>query len=486
MGNAETADGSDPAWNSHSQLDPRPALDPPAEEMRRVGYALVDEIVEHLTTLGSQRVARRGTRADFASLVDEPCPTASTSISDCMQFFFERVLPDMTRVNHPRFHGYIPCPSSYAGAIGQMLAAGTNPFVGSWLGGSTVSALELTVLRWIAELLEFRSDAAGIFTSGGSMANLVALASARERFGEDARNKGVIYVSSEGHASVNKAASILGFNPQAVRTIEVDTHYRMDVSSLEQAIRADREAGDLPFFVTANAGTTNTGSIDPLAEIAEVCRRLGVWFHVDAAYGGFAKLSSCVSERLAGMEQADSLTLDPHKWLYCPVGIGCVLVRDRLSMERAFSTTGSYLKDLPVDEVNFMDRGPELSRPARVLPVWMVLRSAGRTGLAEQIDRDIELARLAAELLSDDERLEVIPPDLSVVAFRHRRRPDQSEQQRSAQDDALMEATLESGELMLSTTLVGGLNTLRLVVMNHRTQEADVRRSVQQVLSHVG
>jgi aromatic-L-amino-acid decarboxylase len=460
---------------------PRRSLDPDAESMRRIGYDMVDRIVGHLTTLSDQRVARRGSAAEFAAQVDETLPVASSSIESCLQFFFDRVVPNMTHVNHPRFHAYIPCPSSFAGAIGEMLAAGTNPFVGSWLGGATVSALELTVLRWITEMLGYSRDAGGIFTSGGSMANLVGLAAARAKFGRDIIERGTIYVSREGHASMNKAAMILGFPEHALRIINVDNGFRMIPENLERTIAGDRAKGRVPFFVSANAGTTNTGAVDPLPELASICSSSDVWFHVDAAYGGFAAISEDVRPSFRGMELADSLTLDPHKWLYCPIGIGCALVREPRFLEQAFSTGGDYLKDLPSDEINFLDRGPELTRPARVLSVWMVIRSVGRPGLAAQIDEDIRLARLAAELLDEDDRLEVLEPGLSIVPFRHRRLPNEPESKRAARDSTLMETTLADGELMLSTTMLGDLNTLRLVVMNHRTTEQDIRRSVARI-----
>lgn len=459
----------------------RTSLDPDAETMRRLGYELIDRVVEHLTTLSDQRVARRGDYAKFVGLVDEPLPEIPSKIEDCFDFFFERVVPDMTRVNHPRFHAYIPCPSSFAGAMGEMLAAGTNPFVGSWLGGATLCALELTVIRWIAQMLGYEPQAAGILTSGGSMANLVGLAAARDKCGRDALQRGTIYVSREGHASVNKAAAILGFPAESIRTVGVDPQLRMDVNELKTAIEADRSDGRLPFFVSANAGTVNTGAIDPLTEVADVCRDKGLWFHVDAAYGGFAAITSEGRTLMRGMERADSLTLDPHKWLYCPIGVGCALVREAEFLERAFSTHGSYLKDLPANEVNFLERGPELSRPARVLSVWMVIRSVGREALANQIREDMRLARLAAKLLSEDARLEVHKPVLSVVTFRHRQRAGESETERAARDTELMETTLDDGELMLSTTFLGEQNTLRFVVMNHRTTEADVRRSVNRI-----
>jgi glutamate/tyrosine decarboxylase-like PLP-dependent enzyme len=463
-------------------LKRRPSLDPDLEEMRRLGHAAIDRIVEHLASLGEQRVARRGTASEFAALVDEPLPEEGFGEEDSLRFFFERVVPSMTRVNHPRFHAYIPCPSSFAGALGEILAAGTNPFVGSWLGGATVSSLELTVLRWIAETVGYPSDGAGILTSGGSIANLVALAAARAKFGRETLDSGRIYVSEEGHASMNRAATLLGYAPDAVRRVPVDDRLRMKPDHLRRWIHEDRAAGLRPFFVCVNAGTTNTGAIDPLEETADLCAELELWLHVDAAYGGFAALTEEGRALLAGMDRAHSLTVDPHKWLYVPMGVGCVLLRDAEALETAFSEHSDYLQDLPPDEVNFLDRGPELSRPGRVLSVWMLLRSLGRRELARHVEKDFRLARLAADLIRADDRFELVDePQMTVVAFRHRAQAGETEEHRAARDLELMEKTLADGGLMMSTTLTGGRTALRFVVMNHRTTEDDVRRSVASI-----
>ncbi len=459
----------------------RKSLDPDPESMRRLGHEAVDRIVDYLDALGEMPVASRGSNEEFAQIVDEPTPLGPSALDDCMEFFFRQVVPGMTRVNHPRFHAYIPCPSSFPASIGAVLAAGTNPFVGSWLGGATVASLELTVLRWIKELLQLHPASEGVFTSGGSVANLVGIASARSKFGRGIVNNGVVYVSQQGHGSVEKAAAITGFDPDNIRYIETGRDCCIDVQMLEKQIACDRATGLVPFFVSANAGTTNTGAIDDLESIAEICRRDGLWFHVDAAYGGFAAMVPEIRQQMAGIERADSLTLDPHKWLYCPMGVGCAFVQNQTHLETAFSTSGQYLKDLPPDEVNFFDRGPELSRPARVLPVWMLLRSVGREALVDQIRTDIRLAHLASELLELDERFEVDPVGLSIVPFRHRARVGEDEVARACRDDALIEATLTDGELMLSSTTLDGVNTLRLVVMNHRTTESDIRRSVARI-----
>ncbi len=234
------------------------------------------------------------------------------------------------------------------------------------------------------------------------MANLSALAAARsQRAGE------IVYVSEEGHGSMEKAARVIGFPEAAIRRVAVDDRLRMTAPRLDEAISADRARGLQPLFVCANAGTTNTGAIDPLDAIADVCREQGAWFHVDGAYGGFAAVTREGRALLEGMERADSITLDPHKWLYCPMGVGCLLVRDSAALTGAFRAHGEYLKDLPKDEVNFLDRGPELSRPARALSVWMLLRSAGADAIREQIEEDLRLARLAAQLIEQDPRFEI-------------------------------------------------------------------------------
>lgn len=451
--------------------------------MRRIAHAAADRLVDALIQLPNKPVAQRASSRELAALVDEALPTQGHALGDCLDFFFTRVEPRMTRVNHPRFHAYIPCPGSFAGMLGDWLAAATNPFLGSWLGGATLASLELTVLRWIAELVGYPAHAGGILTSGGSMANLTGLAAARARVGtSDALARGTLYVSNEGHASMDKAATLLGFLPSALRRVPVDARMRMRPDALAELIRADRNAGRHPLLVCANAGTTNTGAIDPLEAIADLCQQEALWLHVDGAYGGFAAVADEGRRRLAGMERADSLTLDPHKWLWAPMGVGCALVRDASALEAAFAAHGDYLQDLPADEINFLSRGPELSRPARVLPVWMVIRTIGREGLAAQVEADLHLAQLAADLLSADGRFELVdPPQLSVVAFRHRGREGEDESARAARDRQLMERTLADGTCMLSTTVTGGRSALRLVVMNHRSSEADVRLSVSKV-----
>ncbi len=454
-------------------------LDPSLEEMRRLGYAAVDAVLADQGRLSDRRVARRADSPQLLASIDEPLPRQGLGADSSIDFLFERIVPAMTRVNHPRFHAYIPVPGSFYGFLGELLAAGTNAFVGSWLGGASFVTLELVVLRWIAEAVGYPGEAAGVLTSGGSLANLTGLAAARERYGPTGLERGVLYVSDQGHHSFAKAARVLGFRDESLRVIESDHEFRLDCRQLHDQIRADRHAGRLPMLVCANAGTTNTGAVDPLDEIADLCAGENLWLHVDGAYGGFAALSEHGRGLLRGMDRADSLTLDPHKWLYVPMGVGCALCRHRELLERAFRSDAHYLQDVPRHEVNFFDRGPELSRPARALSVWMLIRSVGLDRLCREVEHDLELARLAETLIAEDPDLEVVvPTSLSIVVFRHRLRFGETEQQRSARDRLLVEAILEDGTLMLSSTDLGGRTALRLVVMNHRTTESEVRRSV--------
>jgi glutamate/tyrosine decarboxylase-like PLP-dependent enzyme len=450
--------------------------------MRRLGYAAVDLVVDYLQGLSDDPVGRRSAGTEVSALVNEPLPLDGKGADDCLAFLFERVLPGLTRVNHPRFHAFIPAPGNYYSAVAEMVAAATNPFVGSWLGGTTVAALELLTLRWIAEAVGYDTHAAGVLTSGGSIANLCAVAAARHRYGLGTLDNGVLYFSEQGHESAEKAARTLGYADDSLCRVPVDSRYRLQVDLLREQIAEDRRQGRHPFFVCANAGTTNTGAIDPLRDIGRLCHDEGLWFHVDGAYGGFAAISDSGRSRLGGMADADSLTLDPHKWLYCPMGVGCVLVRDRGCLEGAFRAEGDYLRDVHRDEVNFFDRGPELSRPARVFPVWMLLRTVGLNALAEQVQADLELALEARDLLAATPGLEIAAPvELSVVAFRHRARGDESEAERARRDHELMERTLAAGEIMLSTTELDGRSALRFVVQNHRTDRAELERSIAEI-----
>jgi glutamate/tyrosine decarboxylase-like PLP-dependent enzyme len=454
----------------------RVGLDPAPEEMRAIGYRVVDWLVDDLARLSTVPVANLDSLDSLLRSFDAPLPQEPTPVEDSLDVLGRVALPHMTRVNHPRFHAYIPAPGSFHGALGTFLAAGLNPFLGSSLGGASFAALELLTLRWIAEAVGYPRDAEGIFTSGGSMANLGALAAARATC--DTWRSAKVFVSEQGHASMEKAALVLGFDPGQIERIATDKTFRLQPEVVLERFRAARAAGLQPLFLSANAGSTNTGSVDPLDRLADVCAAEGVWFHVDAAYGGFAALTARGRALLAGMEHADSLTLDPHKWLYTPIGCGCLLVNRPGGLERAFSAHGDYLKDVATAEVNFFDRGPELSRPARALAVWLLMRSVGVEALRREIDADLDLAVVAEELLDAEPHFEVVHRSLSIVTFRLRAGVGETEERRAAREEALVQHLLRGGDALVSGTTLHGRSALRFVVLNHHTDEAEVRRSV--------
>ncbi|MEZ5964464.1 MAG: aminotransferase class V-fold PLP-dependent enzyme [Planctomycetota bacterium] len=447
-------------------------LVPDLETMRRLGHAAVDAIAAHLEGQRQLRVGERHTAADLHAAVGEPLPEEGVGMEACLERFFDHLVPRCTQTNHPRFFAYIPGPGSYAGALGEFVAAATNFFVGTWLGGAAMAQLEVEVLDWLRQALALPGGVTGVLTSGGSVANLSALAAALATRPEERANA-VVYTSSETHHSMAKAARILGVTH--VRTLATDSEQRLSPTALAEAIADDRAASRWPAFVCANAGSTTTGSVDPIAAIADVCAQVGAWLHVDAAYGGAVALLPEHRPTFAGLERADSITLDPHKWLYVPFESGCLLTARVADLERGFASgPAGYLQDIPDAEVNFFARGPELTRGNRALKLWFLLRACGLEQIRNAIRSDLACARLACALVVEDPRLEVVtPPRLSVFTFASRAGEDATQR--------LMEAVLADGFLMLSSSRVDGRYVLRWCVANARTTTDDVRQAVARV-----
>ncbi|NIP77845.1 MAG: aminotransferase class I/II-fold pyridoxal phosphate-dependent enzyme, partial [Gemmatimonadetes bacterium] len=351
-----------------------------------------------------------------------------------------------------------------------------------WLESAGPSALELEVLGWFKEWVGYPESAAGLLMSGGSAANLTGMVTARtERLGAS-WDDGVLYVSRQTHSSVERAARILGFRSDRIRTIAVDDGFRMRPAGLRRAIVEDRARGLRPFLVVANGGATSTGAVDPLAELAEVCEGEGAWLHVDAAYGGFAILADRGRAALAGLGRADSITLDPHKWLFQPFEAGCLLVRRGRELVDAFHIMPDYLQDTEVErgalpddaEVNFADRGPQLTRSFRALKIWLTVRFWGLDRIRESVARGIALAERAEDRIRRSPTLELLSPAaLGIVCFHG---PDGE-----AADAERIRRLSESGVGMISSTRVGGRYALRLCILNHRSRWEDV----ETVISHL-
>ena len=450
-----------------------------AATMRELGYRVVDLLVDRVAGLDESRVWRGASRAEMESRLREPPPERPTDFDELLRRLEADVLPFTGHHDHPRFFGYIPSCPTWPGILGDFVASGVNIFAGTWLQSAGASTVELVVLDWFRQWVGYPGQASGIVLSGGSQANLTAIACAQETKPGGRSENAVVYVSTQVHSSLTRALRILGFRSEQVRALPVDERYRLRPDALAAAVEKDVRAGREPFLAVANAGATNTGAVDPLREIAAVCADAGVWLHVDAAYGGFAVLTERGREWLAGIDQADSITLDPHKWLYQPYEAGCLLVREGPLLSRAFHIMPEYLQDTAVGgvEVNFADRGVQLTRSARALKLWLSLQYFGVEAFRGAIDRSLDLAVAAEERIRASRELELLSPaTLGVVCFR--RRPDGVRGEGSLErlNAQLDRKLLESGEGMVSSTRVDGRYALRLCVLNHRSTQEDVER----------
>jgi aromatic-L-amino-acid decarboxylase len=443
----------------------------PPDDMRRLGYRVVDRIVDHLTELGELPPIRVGDAGELRAALGGPPPEAGSDPDAALDALFEQVLPYIQAGDHPRFFARIGSPSNYMSVLADAVASGFNVFTGSWTGGSGPATVELVVLDWLRVVCGLPEGADGVLVTGGSVASLVALAAARTaRFGERAPAEAVAYVSSEGHASIPRALRLLGVTH--VRIVPARSDCRLAADDVRAAIAADRAAGLEPFCVVGTAGTTSTGAVDPLDELAD----LGLWLHVDGAYGAPAVLTDGGRAALAGMERADSLVLDPHKWLFQPYEIGCVLVREPGLLERTFALSGVYLRDTLGGEVNFRDRSVQLTRGGRALKLWLSIRVFGLAAFRDAVARGIALAEHAEALLRERPGWEVVTPaQLAIVCFR--RDGDDALQSRIAA------AMVADGFAAPSTTELGGRVVLRLCTINPRTTDADIARTIERMES---
>lgn len=468
---------------------PSHGLDP--EEFRRLGRIAVDLAAEHLARAAAGPVFRPMAPEERRALLDEPLPSRGEPIAESLAFARDRILVHPMGNGHPRFFGWVNSPPSHAGVIAEFLAAALNPSVAGGDHGAVY--LERCAVRWIMELTGFPVEGSmGLLASGGSMANLIGLAAARhwaaredgwnvrEEGLSSARPRGTLYLTEEGHSCLRKAAELLGLGSGAIRIVPVDDELRMRADALRDLVRADRAAGFRPFCVAASAGTVNTGAIDPLDRIADVCDGEGLWLHVDGAYGAVAASLPELAEATAGLSRARSLALDAHKWLSVPIECGCALVRDGANLRDAFSLVPPYLRTeegkgfggLPW----FSEYGPQQTRGFRALKLWMTLRTVGREGIEAMIRSNIAMAGRLADRVDQAQDLErLAPAPLSIVCFRYVPAGARGDEARL---DALNKRTMEriqsEGEVFLSGTTIRGRFALRACVLHYATAAADV------------
>ena len=441
-----------------------------ADEMREFGYWVVDRVVERLQGIAERPAIRTASPAELWDALGGPVPVEGGEVWPALQAALDLVLANMQQADHPRNFARVPGPSSYVGVLGDWLGTGVNAIAASWTGGSGPTAVELIALDWLRSLLGLPEGTEGVMTSGGSLANLTALAAARAE-----RGAGVAYLSDQAHASILRDLRVLGVQ---TRVLAADAEQRLSIGSLEAAVRKDRGRGAEPAIVVATAGTTNTGAVDPLPGLAALCREEGLWLHVDGAYGASAALCEAGKRALAGLAQADSLVLDPHKWLFQPYDLGCVLVTRRGALQRTFAMTPDYLADVTArtDEVDLRDRGLELSRRGRGLKLWLTFKIYGARLLGEAIEHGLRLAERAAALIAQDPAWEVVTAaQLGIVTFARRDAPP-------GEHAKLAAALADDGFALVTSTQVQGREVLRLCTINPRTTVEDVAAT----LAHLG
>lgn len=457
---------------------PRDPFELDAEQMRRLGYEAVDRIIEHFTGVRDERVTNKIAPVDARARFSEPIPDEPADPHDVLRSAIDDVLSHAMRLDHPRFFAYIPSPNNFVSVIADALVAGFNPFGGTWQAASGPTAVELVVLDWLRDLIEMPETAGGLFVSGGSMANLIALATARYAHGVDA--SGIVYASDQTHSSIERALKTLGFAPDRLRTLATGPDWRLDPATLAAAIDEDRRAGGRPFAVVANAGTTNTGTVDPLGELATLCKHEQVWLHADGAYGVGAIASDEGRRALDGLSRVDSLSFDPHKWWFQPIEAACVLVRDASLLRDTFSILPAYLRDTrgADAEVNLCDYGVQLTRAARALKLWMSIKTFGMDEFRRAIDHGLELARYAERALEASEDWTVVSPaSLAIVAFRSTLATDDA----AALHADIVREMYREGFAMLSGTTLGDTPVLRLCTINPRTTEEDIDRTIERL-----
>ncbi len=452
-----------------------------AEDMRSMGEAALDLLIRFVGDLpASPAVDLDGADEVVAAL--RPGPREGGRPLPEILEAVRRGAAKAFNTTGPGYLAFIPGGGLYAAALADFLACGLNRFVNVWNAAPGFAQIEWTVIRWMDDLFGYPAGSGGILTSGGSMANLSAIVTARRALlGEDFQG-GTLYLSAQTHASVAKAAVLAGFAQASIRGVPTSSDLALDVEALREMVQKDRADGLRPFLVVASAGTTNTGKVDPLADIGALAREEGMWLHVDGAYGGFFQLTKRGRTLFRGIDAADSITLDPHKGMFLPYGTGSLLVRERRRLREAHMVGADYLQDLaPEAEIpNFADYSPELSRDFRGLRVWLPLMLHGVEAFRTALDEKLDLTRLLYEALVDSPRFELPwKPDLTVVPFRYRPRsgdPDEFNRR-------LLERINASRRVFLSSTMIDGRFVIRACIVSFRTHRDRIEEAIEIIRS---
>ncbi len=470
-------------------MSQRPLGDMDPEAFRQEGHRIVDWLADYLAAPEQYPVLSRSKPGDLVRALPAAAPEDGEPFEAIFADFEQHVVPGLTHWNHPGFFAYFAISASGPGILAEMLSAGLNVQAMLWRTSPAATELEQVTLRWLARLMELPSTFEGVIYDTASISTLHALAAARERVVPDVRARGMlarpelpavrVYCSEHTHSSIDKAVLLLGLGQQAVHRIPVDHYHAMRADHLAEAIAADRHAGIRPLAVIATVGTTSSTAVDPVSAIADICEAEDVWLHVDAAYAGVMAMVPAWRESFRGMERADSIVVNPHKWLFTPFDLSVLFCRRMDVLRQAFSLVAEYLRTTDPSAVkNLMDTGIQLGRRFRALKLWMVLRYFGAEGIRARLEAHVHLARLFASWIDDTpgwERLAPVP--FSVVCFRHRPAGVDDEEMLEHVNAAILERVNQSGDAFLSHTKLDGRYALRLAIGNIKTEERHVRRA---------
>ena len=466
---------------------PDTSLELSSEAMRQLVAEAVEHLLPHLASLPEQPAANTDGGAELARSLVEPLPEIGRPASELFDFLFQEVIPKSFNTAGPGYLAYIPGGGLFHSAVADLVANAVNKYVGVWAAAPGLAQLEANVVGWFCDIIGYPTTARGFLTSGGSLATFSAVVTARrERLPENFLS-GILYASDQAHHSVQKAALLAGFPLQNVRAIPSDAKFRLQVDALVQVIAADRKAGLVPFLIVGNAGTTNTGAVDDLSALADLAQQENLWLHVDAAYGGFFMLTAQGRESMAGIERADSVTLDPHKGLFLPFGTGSLVVRDGAALKRAHSVQAHYLPATQddADLINFYELSPELSRDFRGLRVWLPLKMHGLGPFRQALEEKLALTRWATAELHSIPGIEILAePQLSIVAFRLAPTGLETPALNQLNQQFLQRINARKN-VLLSGTMLGDRFAIRICILSFRTHRDRVQTCLDDIRAAV-
>ena len=455
------------------------------KEMQSFGYKIVDSIVEHFLTVEDTKPVTSATRKEMDKLFLQEAPENPTNADEVLQFVLQNVVPNSNVSTHPKSFSFVPGPSNFISAMADSLATGFNIFSGGWMLSPAAAELEIVTMNWLLQFFGFPiKNGGGVFTSGGSVANLTAIITARRIKCEDIFSKATIYLSDQAHSSNIKAIRMLGFTKDQVRIIPTGSDFKLNTSKLKNEVAKDKLLGNVPFCIIATAGTTNTGTVDDLEGIAKICKKDNLWFHIDAAYGGAAILAENGKSLLKGIDLADSVTVDPHKWFFQPYEIGCLLVKDAKWLNNTFSEKPEYLRDIEGNEseINFYDYGIQLTRRFRALKFYMSIKTYGLQSFRKAITYNIQLAEQTEAFLRNSIYWEVVTSaNLAIINFRFNSLHDNLDDKILDKiNQKISEKVMESREALLVTTMLQNRVVIRMCLINPKTTLQHIKETIAQ------